>query len=174
MAEPHAARQTFCVPRRRLLLLVTLAVVGCGGTLACPDIEKCVSSQAEAERLNASQACEEYVYCPSSDSGPADATVMVEDAGLPDVEQPDAPGFIDGCVNGALPPGLGVHFSCGDASCWSGSEYCAMELAGDAGVCAPLPCRCGAQPTCGCLFDCPFQSCVQEDAGAIYQRCSCP
>lgn len=176
--EPHASRHTIVVLLRSSLVLVALGLAGCQVTRGCPDLEKCVSSQTEAERLNAGLTCGEYVYCPSSDGGSADSTVTVEDAGsFPgfDGEQPEAPEFIDaGCVEGGLPPGLGARFSCGDASCWSGSEYCSLDVLGDGGVCAPLPCRCGAAPACGCLFACPFESCVQQDAGGLYQRCSCP
>ena len=144
--------------RRRWIALVALALLAaCGGATAAQD--------AGTDAV------------PGGDAGQpiADATVD-EDASqtFPDVNLPEAPPFVDaGCVDGSIPPGLGSPFACGDASCWSGSEYCVNGFIGNGPVCEPLPCRCGALPTCSCLPGCPFESCVAE-AGAIYQQCSCP
>ena len=78
-----------------------------------------------------------------------------------------------GVRRGLSSSGLGVPFACGDASCWSGSQFCGCGFTGFGPACVPMPCRCGALPTCSCLFGCPFEFCV-EDAGALYQSCSCP
>jgi hypothetical protein len=106
----------------------------------------------------------------------ADASVGDESSfGWLDDAAPDAPEWVwvdAGCVNFDLPPGLGVPFPCGDASCWSGSEFCQME-APEYAACIPMPCGCGANPRCRCLPGCPFDFCI-EDAGRLYQSCSCP
>lgn len=75
MALRGAARQTFDVTLGPLLVIAPLALTGCRVT-GCPDIERCVSSQAEADRLNAGATCPEYAYCPPVEGGSIqDATV---------------------------------------------------------------------------------------------------
>ena len=66
------------------------------------------------------------------------------------------------CVEGGLPPGVGSPFACGTETCFTQSEYCFFEAAGQTrdpgpggafsgGTCAPFPCSCGATPSCECL-----------------------
>jgi len=85
--------------------------------------------------------------------------------------------FVDaGCIDGALPPQLGTPFKGGTQTCWSKSEYCAYTNGPrfDHGVCAPLPCSCGARPTCGCVPRLGYCTCATDGVGAIQRACVVP
>ena len=56
-----------------LVACLMTAAVGCQGQEECNGVRECVSSQAEADRLNAGSQCPSYAYCPAYD-GSIDAT----------------------------------------------------------------------------------------------------
>jgi hypothetical protein len=106
--------------------------------------------------------------------GGTDATDAFEAA-----DADDAPFVYEdaACVDGSLVPEAGVQFPCGSTMCWSGSEFCAFVGGGritPTQGCNPIPCSCGAAPTCACL-NLPLV-CTQctENAGAITAACQLP
>jgi hypothetical protein len=133
---------------RALFLIVAIAATAaCGG---------------RTQGTNASDGGEE------DDGAPKDASSDVADGAVED----DA-----GCIDGALPPHLGAPFTCGMETCWSLSEYCSFATGGqrfDHGTCAPLPCSCGAIPTCACIPLMGYCTCATDDAGAMQRTCAAP
>jgi hypothetical protein len=75
-----------------LLVPCALALLGCESGHACGDFETCVSSQAEADRMNAGSNCRNYVYCPPSDGGldDSDAGSVLGDGQVGDVASDSA------------------------------------------------------------------------------------
>jgi len=80
----------------RLVIVVVAAYVAgtstaCQMIAACDDTIHCVSSQAEADRLNAGSSCKNYGYCPPPDAG-GDREVVSDaswDSNVPDGAEPD-------------------------------------------------------------------------------------
>jgi hypothetical protein len=74
--------------------VLSLAVLlGCqgGGSANCPFFFSCVSSQAEADRLNGNSGCDNYKYCPpgcvesrETPWCPAPNEGLIPDAGVPE------------------------------------------------------------------------------------------
>ncbi len=65
MASRHTVRM------RWVLTAIVASVLACQsqGPMDCPGFRSCVSSQAEADRLNGNSGCDNYVYCPPGDAG---------------------------------------------------------------------------------------------------------
>jgi hypothetical protein len=113
------------------------------------------------------------------------------DAGVDATATDSTAPFVDaGCVDGGLPPGMGSPFACGMSTCFSQSEYCEWSIGGlqqatrephvgyfGFGQCMPLPCSCGAVPTCDCLeaqlLPGPICFCTAE-GGALGVQCNLP
>ena len=83
----------------RWVLLVIVAALPAGTSTACQvitgcdDLIQCVSSQAEADRLNAGSSCPRYGYCPPPDAGDSGGGhVVVSDASSDSdvIDEPDA------------------------------------------------------------------------------------
>lgn len=68
---------------------------------------------------------------------------------------------------GSCPPTAGM-FSCGDAGCKVGAQYCSESVSGAACVDAPAACM-GAQATCACLATMGLKGCgcVDEPGGGV-------
>jgi hypothetical protein len=91
-----------------------------------------------------------------------------------------------GCIEGGTPPGLGSAFACGQETCFTRSQYCFFESAGQAripgpggafdyGSCVPFPCSCGATPSCDCLRSVVKGPCAcVEQCGATGVSCVYP
>ena len=154
-----------------IALLLAASVAGCGSIGGpSPDTADAMSDETDTTR---------------SDAGSLDASDASERTA--DAE----------CVGDALTPGMGATFGCGTDMCFSKSQYCRLTPSGgvplimariqpldDAAVgstcpggatcpCQPLPCECGASPTCECLHPMPVapsgigNTCLTDDAGDL-------
>jgi hypothetical protein len=192
--------------RRLLALLVAVAacggstaasVVGDAGTgsdgapwadsttadVASPDAGADAGAAADAgDVANADATDDGSTPCNDGGCAPPDAGV-------------DAPPFVDaGCIEGGLPPAMGTAFTCGLDTCFSQSQYCMWGVGGIVpemrngvtprrgaqlfaeGTCMPLPCSCGAFPTCACIQALPLVAPCQcmEAEGGIGVECFFP
>jgi hypothetical protein len=147
-----------------------------GGDGAAPDGTVAADGAgADSSGDRAESACV-GIDCGRSDAG-ADAIAM--DSTAP---------FVDaGCVDGGLPPGMGFPFACGTSTCFSQSEYCTWSIGGlqqarpdpkvgffSFGQCMPLPCSCGAAPTCDCVQMMGLPCFCMDEGGALGVQCDLP
>jgi hypothetical protein len=92
------------------LIVVVLAAYLAGTSTACQtitgcdDLIRCVSSQAEADRLNGTSSCKKYGYCPSPDGGDAGGDREVASDAAWDSEGIDGSMVDDAANPSACPP----------------------------------------------------------------------
>jgi hypothetical protein len=158
-------------------VLLPLALLGSSMSLsACGGIQSTAGGTTNASEGGAD--------APGS-RGPDGSAFDAADAGTDAADAFDAPSAYDApfvyedaaCVDGSLAPEAGVQFPCGSTTCWSGSEFCAFVGGGaimPTQGCNPVPCSCGANPTCACLHLPPVCTECTENAGAITANCQLP
>jgi hypothetical protein len=61
------------VHARWLILICASVTLDCQDGHVCSGVVSCVSSQAEADSLNVTSGCQNYIYCPTSDVDAGDA-----------------------------------------------------------------------------------------------------